>query len=551
MAHNEHKRDQAAWLRAGGEQLFEEDYALLGQLAGQRLLHLQCNSGQDSLCLARRGAELTGVDISDEAIAFARELSEQSGIAASFERADVYDWMPEAAAAGRRFDLIYCSYGALCWLSDLDAWARGVASLLAPGGALVIVEFHPIANCFDEQRRLAYDYFSGDEGEVLIWDEGVSDYVARTGTTGAPSGYVERDEPFDNPHPCHEFFWSVAGLLAALRRAELELERLDEHPHMNGCRFYEDMVELPDRRFGPPEGQPRLPLMISLRARRPGLRLVQIDAFTDEDAPFSGNPAAVCLLDTELPEATMQAIAAENNLSETAFLLRLGRPRDERGAFRIRWFTPTTEVDLCGHATLASAHVVLGELEPELEGVEFHTLQRGILRVRRGEGELGEPGDLIMDFPAESPTSLAEPPAGLVEALGAEPRELLQASYHLALFEREAEVRALQPDFAALAQIAPGELIATAPADDPELDFVSRFFAPGVGIDEDPVTGSAHCILAPCWAARLAKASLRARQISPRGGSLRCTVRGDRVELIGRCSVYARGKLSGARGPTL
>ncbi len=531
VVHNQRKREQAQWLAAGGELLFAEDYALLGPLDGKQLLHLQCNSGQDSLCLARRGATVTGVDISDEAIEFARALSRDSGIAASFERADIYDWLPRAAADGRRFDLVYSSYGWLGWLSDLHRWARKVASVLRPGGRLVVLEFHPFVWMFDEQRRLAYSYFGADEGEVIDNPKGVGDYVAAAGDALAPSGFVE-GPAFSNPHPVSEFAWSVADLLAAVREAGLELERFEEWDYSNGCRPYDDLVRVDDddgRRWTSAPGRPRVPMMLGLSARKPeGLVMVQVDAFADE--LFAGNPAAVCVLDEALSEPAMQAIAAENNLSVTAFLRRIGEQ------FAIRWFTPTTEVDLCGHATLASAHVVLTMLEPEREAVAFAS-RSGVLKVRREQG-----GDrLIMDFPSAPPERVDANPA-IAAALGQAPSELWRASYWLAVFDSEAEIRSLTPDFAAIAAIPPGELIVTAPADDPQLDFVSRFFGPGVGIDEDPATGSAHCVLAPYWAERLGKSRLRARQVSARGGKLECVVVGDRVELIGRCVRFSTAR---------
>ena len=541
--HNQHKRDQAGWLANGGELLFAEDYALLGPLAGRRVLHLLCNSEQDTLCIARRGAAVTGVDISDEAIGFARALSADSGIAAEFERGDVYDWLPEAAAAGRRFDVVYSSYGWLGWLSDLDAWAAGVARILAPGGRLALVEFHPFVWLFDHERRLAYGYTHDPAGDLV--PEGVSDYVGRSGEALAPSGFVERAEPYANPHPCHWFAWTIADLLGAIRRAGLELERFDEWDYANGCQFWPDVVRVDDadgRRWTMPPGQPKLPMMMGLLARKPGPRVVQVDAFAE--AAFAGNPAAVVVVDEPLDDATRQAIAAEHNLSETAFVERPGPGELD---YRLRWFTPTTEVPLCGHATLASAFVVLTELEPEREAVGFTTAS-GRLEVRRAPGN----SHLTLDLPADPPRPVAEDP-GFGAALGAAPVELHRAGYWLAVFASEAEVRALRPDFAAVLGIPPGEVVVTAPADDPELDFVSRFFAPGVGIDEDPVTGSAHCILAPYWAARLGKPRLRARQISARGGALECAVVGDRVELTGACVRYSSGRIAarvtGTTGP--
>jgi PhzF family phenazine biosynthesis protein len=272
-------------------------------------------------------------------------------------------------------------------------------------------------------------------------------------------------------------------------------------------------------------------MMMGLRAHKPaGLALHQIDAFTD--AVFAGNPAAVCVLDEPLAEATMQAIAAENNLSETAFIRRVG------DAYTIRWFTPTVEIDLCGHATLASAFVVLERLEPQREHVVFESQKHGALPVRRvGDGRLS------MSFPADPPRRLERFDPDIARALGAGPVEQWLAGYWMIVFECEAQVRALRPDFVSLARTRPGEFIVTAPADDPNVDFVSRFFGPGVGIDEDPVTGSAHCVLAPYWAARLSKSRLRARQVSARGGELECVVEGDRVELVGRCAHYSTGRL--------
>ncbi|HVI00493.1 MAG TPA: PhzF family phenazine biosynthesis isomerase, partial [Enhygromyxa sp.] len=357
--HNQHKQDQAGFLRAGNELLFAEDYELLGPLTGKALLHLQCNSGQDSLCLARHGARVTGVDISDEAIEFARALARDSGIPASFERADIYDWLPQAAAQGRRFDIVYSSYGWLGWLSDLREWARGVASVLRPGGQLVVLEFHPFVWMFDEQRRLTFSYSGARAGEVIENPDGIGDYVAAAGEALAPSGFTESPDKFVNPHPVHEFAWTIADLLAAVREAGLTLECFEEWDHSNGCKPYAELVRVDDhdgRRWTTAPGQPRIPMMLGLRARKPGgLALHIVDAFTD--TPFAGNPAAVCVLDEPLPEPTMQAIATENNLSETAFIRRTG---DD---YSIRWFTPTVEIDLCGHATLASAFVVLELLE--------------------------------------------------------------------------------------------------------------------------------------------------------------------------------------------
>ncbi len=254
--------------------------------------------------------------------------------------------------------------------------------------------------------------------------------------------------------------------------------------------------------------------------------IYQIDAFADR--PFAGNPAAVCPLDDWLPDEVLQGIALENNLSETAFLVRQG----ENG-YRLRWFTPALEVPLCGHATLASAYLVLNRLRPGEASVAFDTLS-GRLVVTR-EGEL-----LRMDLPANPPRPI-EPPDGLVAALGRTPVEIQQASYFMAVYESEAEIAALTPNVGAIGQIGPGNVIVTAPG--AEVDFVSRFFAPGSGIPEDPVTGSAHCTLVPYWAARLGRDRLEARQISARGGRLVCELAGERVHLSGACAFYMEGTI--------
>jgi PhzF family phenazine biosynthesis protein len=260
------------------------------------------------------------------------------------------------------------------------------------------------------------------------------------------------------------------------------------------------------------------------------LPLYQIDAFTDR--LFAGNPAAVVPLERWLPDATLQAIAAENNLAETAFFCREGE------GYALRWFTPTVEVDLCGHATLASAFAIFRFLEPGRERVTFQTLKAGALTVSRA----GE--ELIMDLPAWPPEPCPLPPE-LAAALGRAPLDLLRyRQRHLAVFDRREDVAALAPDFAALLRQGHGDLIVTAPGGEAGVDFVSRFFAPAHGIDEDPVTGSAHCVLAPYWAARLGKTRLEARQISRRGGALACTLQGDRVFLEGRCVLYLEGRIS-------
>ena len=267
-AHNSHKGDQAAFLRAGGSTLFPEEIELLGDLAGRSVLHLQCNAGQDSLSLVRLGARVTGVDISDEAIACARTLSEESGLPAEFERADVYDWLPAARAAGRRFDVAFSSYGALCWLSDIASWARGVADVLAPRGRFVLVEFHPLWWMFDDAWALRLPYFS--DGEPFTDEEGVGDYVAAAEGALSPWSDGPGVADFRNPHPAYEFQWGIGEVVSALAATGLRIETLREYPYSNGAKLAQGMRELPGRRLVPPEGLPALPLMYGLSARKDG-----------------------------------------------------------------------------------------------------------------------------------------------------------------------------------------------------------------------------------------------------------------------------------------
>lgn len=254
----------------------------------------------------------------------------------------------------------------------------------------------------------------------------------------------------------------------------------------------------------------------------------QVDAFTSKI--FGGNPAAVCLLASWLDDDLLQAIAAENNLSETAFLV----PTTE-GRYGLRWFTPTVEVDLCGHATLASAFVIFSFIDSQLPAVLFETAG-GLLSVAKS-GEL-----LVMDFPARKPVPAAVPPL-LAQALGAEPLEVLRSRDLVAVFGDESVIREMRPDFDKLKQIPDAfAVIVTAPGT--AADFVSRFFAPNAGIPEDPVTGSAHCTLIPYWAGRLKKNALHALQLSPRGGELFGEQAGDRVLISGQAVLYAKGELS-------
>src|ERR671917_2149231 len=263
-AHDSHRGDLAGYLRRGGSTLFPEELELLGNLEGKTLAHLQCNSGGDSLSLALRGAAVTGVDISEEAVSSARRLSAEASIPAGFERADVYDWLEEAARRGRRVDAVFSSYGIVCWLPDLEAWARGIAAVLKSGGRFVLMDFHPAADMFDERWACARAYPSG--GEPLLLEEGVGDYVA--GSTGGltPAGFVEGVRTFENPHRCHLFRWGLGEVVTALAAAGLRIVALKEYPYANGERQFSRMRELPGRRMAPPEDVPALPLMYGIRA---------------------------------------------------------------------------------------------------------------------------------------------------------------------------------------------------------------------------------------------------------------------------------------------
>lgn len=262
-----------------------------------------------------------------------------------------------------------------------------------------------------------------------------------------------------------------------------------------------------------------------------GRRIVQVDAFTDR--AFAGNPAAVCILEEDAPAEWMQDVAREMNLSETAFLLRSPDP----AAYHLRWFTPKVEVDLCGHATLASAHVLWEDGHVQVEQQVRFLTRSGVLTAQLGDGWIA------MDFPA-SPALRCEIPAGLVEALGAEPIWVGRNRFDvLAELSSEQAVRELTPDARRLRNIPVRGVIVSAPAETPGFDFVSRFFAPAVGVDEDPVTGSAHCSLAPYWSARFGRAELIGYQASERGGVVRVLSRGERVTLSGQAVTTLRGEL--------
>jgi SAM-dependent methyltransferase len=266
-AHNSHKGNQAKFFREGDNTLFPEEKELLGNITGLSVVHLQCNSGQDSLSLARLGAIVTGVDISDEAIAFAQKLSEESEIPVNFYRADVFDWLDETANKKELFDIVFSSYGAICWISNLSLWAKGIAAIIKSGGRLVIVEFHPVAMMFDSDWSCKFPYFSG--GKPLTWEDGIGDYVAISKQGLALSEYETGIENFRNPYRSHEFQWSIGEIVTALLQAGLILEVLQEYPYSNGCKLFEQMRETPTKQWFPPEDVPNLPLMYGIVARKP------------------------------------------------------------------------------------------------------------------------------------------------------------------------------------------------------------------------------------------------------------------------------------------
>lgn len=256
------------------------------------------------------------------------------------------------------------------------------------------------------------------------------------------------------------------------------------------------------------------------------LDIYQVDAFTD--TLFSGNPAAICPLEDWIPDEKMQQIAMENNLSETAFFVK------DKSGYRLRWFTPTDEVDLCGHATLASAHVLFEHLGYTGEKITFQT-NSGDLHVHQKDGQL------VMDFPATKRKKVIAP-ANLLKALNVSPLEVFKADDYMVVVEKQQQVENLDPNIPLLGTLKTRGVIVTARGE--EIDFVSRFFAPSVGVDEDPVTGSAHTMLAPFWAKKLGKKVLRAQQISRRGGVVGCEVVGDRVKLKGNAITFLQGTIS-------
>lgn len=256
------------------------------------------------------------------------------------------------------------------------------------------------------------------------------------------------------------------------------------------------------------------------------LTIYQVDAFTNK--PFGGNPAAIVPLDAWLPDDLMQSIALENNLSETAFFVKVG------DVYELRWFTPSYEIDLCGHATLASAHVIFDVLGLEQTNIKFHSHKSGELSVDKN-------GDVLtLDFPSRPPV-VCDVPEGLIEAIGKQPNEVLKSRDYFLVYENEQEILEIRPNFSRLAEIPTHAVIVTAQGDNS--DFVSRFFAPEAGINEDPVTGSAHCNLIPYWAEKLGKTEMFGRQVSARGGELFCELKGDRVKIGGNAVLYLKGEI--------
>ncbi|MGB0839693.1 MAG: PhzF family phenazine biosynthesis protein [Chitinophagales bacterium] len=258
--------------------------------------------------------------------------------------------------------------------------------------------------------------------------------------------------------------------------------------------------------------------------------IYQVDAFTNK--VFGGNPAAVCPLEAWLPDEVMQKIAAENNLSETAFFF----PNHTKGGYNLRWFTPKLEIDLCGHATLATAHVIFEELAYEGTSIDFHTLS-GILKVSKQDNLI------VMDFPSRKPIASAMP-LFLLEGLGLQERaveEVLKSRDYVVVVKNEQILAALQVNFTQLEQVNTLGIIVTSHSN--TVDFVSRFFAPRAGVNEDPVTGSAHCTLIPYWAGKLGKNELHAYQVSERKGELFCALNGERVSIAGQGVTYLKGMI--------
>ena len=258
--HNRHKNDQSGFLAGGGSTLFPDELELLGDLSGRRLVHLQCNCGQDTLSLSRLAGRVVGVDISDDAIAFARQLSRDSGLSAEFVRSDLFDWFDETE---ERFDVAFSSYGTIGWLCDLNRWAGGVAEVLVPGGQLVLLEFHPLAWSLQRDGLTGDSYFLRDP---IHEKSGVNDYV---GEALAPSGYQQGNQDWQNPETAYSFQWTVGDIVTSVARAGLVVETLREYEYANGCEIFDGMKLIEGRRYTVPDSMASVPLMLGLRARLP------------------------------------------------------------------------------------------------------------------------------------------------------------------------------------------------------------------------------------------------------------------------------------------
>lgn len=268
-AHNSHKGDQATFFREGGNTLHAEESELLGDVSGKRVVHLQCNAGQDTLSIAQLGADVIGVDISDTAVAFARELSEESGVAAEFVREDVYDWLARSAGSGPQFDIAFSSYGAVVWLSDLRTWANDISSILRPSGRCVVVDFHPMSMCLNDDWELQFAYSSFDgTAEHVYWENGIGDYVALQMKQAEPDAELPGVQDFVNPHPSYEFSWGLADILGAFLQAGMRITEVREYPYSNaghipGLRLNQH------GKWIPPERIPAIPLMYGIVAEKP------------------------------------------------------------------------------------------------------------------------------------------------------------------------------------------------------------------------------------------------------------------------------------------
>lgn len=264
-AHASHRPELAGFLARGGSTLFPEERALLGPVDGRRLVHLLCNTGQDSLSLAAEGARVTGVDLSDAAIATARRLARATGIAADFVRAEVMGWLQVAGRAGPRHDLAFASYGVVCWLRDLPAFAAALAAVVRPGGRFVLVDFHPLAATLDADWRLRSPYPAGGAPLEL---EGIGDYVGAARGGLSPGGFADGVAGFRNPHACTLYRWGLGEVVTAFSARPWSVQRLEEYPFANGERQFAGMRVLPGRRLVPPPNVPPLPLMYGLVAQR-------------------------------------------------------------------------------------------------------------------------------------------------------------------------------------------------------------------------------------------------------------------------------------------